>query len=395
MRTAHKEPPRARSPPIVEFVNALTLVLVAIVVALLIALVASQRQVRASKRVPRQTTSIVTSGPQLVDAAARLAPIGIAIVDETGRRVFENDSLPTYAAATGEAALVALRLRNLLGAAGDSDERLEQEVDLHGSVPRTIRLQAVPLFNGAVRLGTAAFIEDVTTRSQIDSMRSDFIANASHELKTPLGAMRLLAEALVATNDPAVANDLAERIQTEAERINRLVEDILDLAILESGPIEADEVDLCEVLDDALTQTRTFSNAVAIPIRHRCQPVMVSGDHRRLVSAIANLIENALSYTAVKGTEQPQPIAVRVWSEGGEAVIEVQDHGIGIPDRHQDRIFERFYRIDRGRSRASGGTGLGLAIVRHIAENHDGTVSVQSVSGEGSTFKILLPAVEV
>lgn len=362
---------------------------------LLIALVASRRRVQALTRSARRIALIGTAEPGPVTAAAGVAPIGIVIVDETGRRVFENDSSRGYAAATGDAAIVALRLRNLLSAAADSIEPTEREIELHGPVPRTIRLQAIPLFEGAERVGTAAFIEDRTTRSQIDSMRSDFIANASHELKTPLGAIRLLAEALVGTDDPATARDLAKKIQTEGERTNRLIEDILDLAVLESAPIESSSVELCDVVDDVITQSRAFSGVVEIPVQSSCEPVTVAGDHRRLVSAVANLVENALNYTAVKGVEQVQPIQVRVWPEGNRAFIEVEDHGIGIADRHQDRIFERFYRIDRGRSRTSGGTGLGLAIVRHVVENHHGNISVQSVPGEGSTFRIELPAVEV
>jgi signal transduction histidine kinase len=113
-----------------------------------------------------------------------------------------------------------------------------------------------------------------------------------------------------------------------------------------------------------------------------------------LISAVANLVENAINYTAAKALDQPAPVEVRIQRENKLAVIEVEDHGIGIPERHQDRIFERFYRVDRGRSRVSGGTGLGLAIVRHVVQNHQGRISVRSVSGEGSTFRIELPALE-
>jgi two-component system sensor histidine kinase SenX3 len=149
-----------------------------------------------------------------------------------------------------------------------------------------------------------------------------------------------------------------------------------------------------KAIGDVLVQTRTYSETVGIEIRDTSKPLIVMGDRRRLASAVANLVENALNFTAVRGDDLPSPIEVKLSSEGSEAVIEVEDHGIGIPERHQERIFERFYRVDRGRSRASGGTGLGLAIARHVVENHGGTISVHSLPGEGSTFRIELPAVE-
>ena len=118
------------------------------------------------------------------------------------------------------------------------------------------------------------------------------------------------------------------------------------------------------------------------------------GDRRRLVSAVANLIETAVVYTSAKGDSEPDPVQVRVFARSDSAIVEVEDHGIGIPERHIGRIFERFYRVDRGRSRARGGTGLGLAIVRHVVQNHWGEIEVDSVPGKGSTFRIVLPARE-
>ena len=369
-------------------------VLLLIATVLLITIALSQRRrIKGLSDTPPIAEVSVAAEEAAIRFAIEEAPLGVLVVDETGRRLFENETSKSYRT-TGDEAVVPLRLRNLLLDAQDGRESLDQEVRLHGPVPRVIRLQTVPLLDGEDRRGTVAFIEDVTTLSQIDSMRSDFIANASHELKTPLGAMRLLAEALVATGDPAVADDLAEKLQAEAERINRLIEDILDLAILESAELESTPVDLCNVVEAAMVQTRTYSEAVAIPVQSACDRIVIPGDRRRLVAAVANLVENALHYTAVKGDEHPQPIEVTVRRRDDTAEIEVEDHGIGIPERHQERIFERFYRVDRGRSRASGGTGLGLAIVRHVVENHNGTVSVRSVPGEGSTFRIDLPLTE-
>ena len=320
--------------------------------------------------------------------------MGIVVRNEVGDLVFQNEAAATYTAATADDAILGVRLRSLLDEAEGFDEDIEQQLELFSPTPRTIQLQAMPLFAGNERIGTAGFIEDLTTRSQIDSIRSDFIANASHELKTPLGAMRLLAEALVATDDSDVQRDVASKINAEASRMNRLVEDILDLALIESSPLEPQPVDLSQVAAEAIGKSRSLADALEIPVRQSVEPIRVAGDHRRLTSAVANLVENALNYTAAKDLPEPPPVHVRIRSEPRRAIIEVEDRGIGIPERHQERIFERFYRVDRGRSRASGGTGLGLAIVRHVVENHSGEVEVESVPGEGSTFRIVLPRQE-
>ena len=176
--------------------------------------------------------------------------------------------------------------------------------------------------------------------------------------------------------------------------MNRLVEDILDLALIESSTPEPEVVDLAVVATAAVEKSRSLAEALGITVHQSVQPVAVSGDRRRLTSALANLVENALSYTAAKGLAEPDPIHLRIRPEPTRAILEVEYHGIRIPQRHQERIFERFYRVDRGRSRASGGTGLGLAIVRHVVKNHSGEVEVESVPGEGSTFRIILPRQE-
>ena len=327
-------------------------------------------------------------------AAATEAPLGIVVRNQAGIVVFQNNAAAGYTAATADDAVLGVRLRSLLDEAQGFDEDIEQQIELFSPTPRTIQLQAIPLFAGGERVGTAGFIEDLTTRSQIDSIRSDFIANASHELKTPLGAMRLLAEALVATDDAVVQKEVAAKINLEATRMNRLVEDILDLALIEGSQIETEGLDLADVAAEAVAKSRSLAEALGIAVRQSVESVRVAGDRRQLTSAVANLVENALNYTAAKGLPEPAPVDLRIFGDSGRAIIEVEDRGIGIPERHQERVFERFYRVDRGRSRASGGTGLGLAIVRHVVQNHSGTVEVTSTPGEGSTFRIVLPAQE-
>jgi two-component system sensor histidine kinase SenX3 len=383
-------------------VTTLSYLLLLISAGLVVALLLARRRILAlggfSKPPGIQSPALDSAGALTrmarFETAAALAPVGIVIMDEFGEKVFENAVAAECTAPTADDAVLGLRLRSLFAEAADFDESIEQEIELYSPSPRTMLLQAIPVFEGSKRTGTVAFIEDLTTTSRLDSIRSDFIANASHELKTPLGAMRLLADALLATDRPEVSRDLAERIQGEAGRMTRLVEDILDLALIEQARPQAEAVDICDVARDAVEQSKVLAETTGVAVQLSCAPAILNADRRQLVSAIANLVENAINYTAAKGIDQPAPVEVTVQREGDLAVIEVEDHGIGIPDRHQDRVFERFYRVDRGRSRASGGTGLGLAIVRHVVQNHEGEISLRSVSGVGSTFRIELPALE-
>jgi two-component system sensor histidine kinase SenX3 len=326
--------------------------------------------------------------------ALGVSPVGIIIVDDAGNEVFANHAATPYAAGRAGDAVVGLRLRELIAEVVGKGEPQEQEIEVFTPSQRTIMLRAMPLHSGGKHTGTIAFTDDLTARSRVDTIRRDFVANASHELKTPIGALRLLAEALVATPDPEVRASLNERIQSEATRMTRLVEDILDLSLIEEHQTVRGVVDICEVIADSVQQATLSSETLGVPIETKCESVEVLGDHRRLVSAVANLIENAITYTSVKGADDDTPVAVRAYRDGADAIVTVEDHGIGIAARHQARIFERFYRVDQGRSRASGGTGLGLAIVRHVVQNHWGEVEVESVPGKGSTFKITLPARE-
>jgi len=328
------------------------------------------------------------------DSVLETITIGVVIIDERGNQVFANPAAMAYTTGRGGDAVVGIRIKELLQLVADTGQAEEQEVEVFTPSQRTIVLKAMPLAYGNERLGIALFSEDHTPKSRVDEIRRDFVANASHELKTPLGALRLLAEALVATRDPTLQTSLSERIQSEATRMTRLVEDILDLSLVEAHQTVRGVVEISDVVDEAVRQVTLVSEALAVPIEVECDRVEVLGDHRRLVSAIANLIENAVSYTRAKGIDAIEPVQVRGYRSEDRALIEVEDHGIGIAERHLARIFERFYRVEKGRSRASGGTGLGLAIVRHIVQNHWGEVKVDSVPGKGSTFTVVLPARE-
>ena len=234
-----------------------------------------------------------------------------------------------------------------------------------------------------------ATIEDVSERRRVDAVRTDFVANISHELKTPVGALAVLAEALGAESDLDVVHRVAERMVNEAHRLSRTIDDLLELSRIELGeaPVR-DVVDVGDVVDGAVARARQLAEVRSIAIEVLDVPAgaRVLGDHRQLVSALGNLVENAVKYS-----EPGSAVQVRVRVEGATIELMVADHGVGIPSQDHDRIFERFYRVDKGRGRDTGGTGLGLSIVRHVATNHRGDVLVSSQEGQGSTFVLRLP----
>jgi two-component system sensor histidine kinase SenX3 len=220
-------------------------------------------------------------------------------------------------------------------------------------------------------------------------VRTDFVANISHELKTPVGAIGLLAETLQAEDDPEVAERLAHRIQDEAFRVGRTIDDLLDLSKIELGQVATPEaVSVEAIVREAVARIRPAAEHAGITVSSDVPDgLQVTGDRRQLTSALSNLLDNAVKYSDEGGS-----VEVLAIGRPGEVVLTVADHGIGIPARDMERVFERFYRVDQARSRETGGTGLGLAIVRHVVANHHGSVEVDSRLGEGSTFTLLLPA---
>jgi two-component system sensor histidine kinase SenX3 len=265
-----------------------------------------------------------------------------------------------------------------------------QTLELFGPPPRTVVVSGAPVESGAGWCGAVSTIADVTERARLEAMRTDFVANISHELKTPVGALALLAEALIGEDDTEVVDRLADKMVLEAHRVARIIEDLLELSRIELGEHPSwDEVGAGLVAAEAVERVRPLADYrdIEVQLHEPAAAVTVAGDVRQLVSAVANLVENGVKYSdpgsvvevAVRGDER--------WAE-----LVVTDHGIGIPARDLDRIFERFYRVDRARSRETGGTGLGLSIVRHVATNHGGTVAVESHEGVGSTFTLRIPA---
>lgn len=268
-----------------------------------------------------------------------------------------------------------------LARAGDRGNRL---VDLHGP-PRTwLTIQSEPLPNG----GAVVTTQDVSERMLTDAMRTDFVTNISHELKTPVGALAVLADAIDGEEDPEVVQRVVQRIVTESHRAVNTIDDLLRLSQIESARHDDDVVELAAVVQNAIGRGRIADGGRGVDVMsfEPADPILVMGDERQLSSAIGNLVENAVKYSKDGGIVQVRTRLAGPWVE-----IMVADQGIGIPERDLDRVFERFYRVDKARSRDTGGTGLGLAIVRHVATNHGGEVLVSSEEGEGSTFVFRLP----
>ncbi len=457
---------------------------------------------------------------------------GVVLCDENGTVIYRNGRANALMVSRHGDALAAQAVTDVLEDAWHEGSA-ERTLDLYGPPRRTLQVRARQIDDGRRPLGVIALIEDVSERRRLEEIRRDFVANVSHELKTPMGALGLLAETLVSEPDPDVAQRLAGRIHNEAFRVSRIIDDLLDLSRIESEEAPPREPVLVNlVMADAIERVRATADqrGLEIVLHEPSPPVAVMGDRRQLVSAMHALLENAITYSydnskvvvtgavqrfspthpsfsgdladegdrpgsdpvtgeypavlpdadavgddrghrraagrrrrqadsgadtgeteattsadtpaggtgdleftpeildqyaplgqtapgasAATGTTAPSmPVPPVVTAEGDAAGtgpadssaagsaswrieerdnvrLSVQDHGVGIPARDLDRIFERFYRVDHGRSRNTGGTGLGLSIVRHVANNHQGWVDVESREGEGSTFTLVLP----
>lgn len=244
------------------------------------------------------------------------------------------------------------------------------------------------------RLGSSKVLllaDDLTQLARVDETRRDFVANVSHELKTPVGAIGLLAETMQdAAEDPVAVRRFAQRMQSEAKRLTVLVQEIIELSRVQAAAnlVDASEVEIDDVVAEAAALNATLAEAQGIGISvGGTTGLQVFGSASMLTSAVSNLIVNALTYSP-SGTR----IGISTRVDRGMVEISVKDDGIGISQENLERVFERFFRVDRARSRTTGGTGLGLAIVKHIASNHGGDVAAWSKEGSGSTFTLRIPA---
>lgn len=353
--------------------------------------------VEATSLVERVIDRALERGGDVSLAEARLAsalaviPQGVVVYDGDGGIAFRNKVAAGYLTARHGEVLVEEAINDLAEevAAGTSTEVPSRTVDLFGPPRRTLVLRGIPLERNSEGVGALVVIDDVTDRRRLEAVRRDFVANISHELKTPIGALGLLAETLLSEDDPAVARRLAERMLDEAFRVGRTIDDLLELSRIEADEEAATtDVPVHLFIAEAVDRVRGAAEqqGIEIEVKEPSARLTVAGDRRQLVSATYNLLENAVKYS-----DRGSVVQVRAHTDGRWIDLAVEDHGIGIPRRDLERVFERFYRVDRARSRETGGTGLGLAIVRHVANNHAGEVRVESREGEGSTFTLRLP----
>lgn len=338
-------------------------------------------------------------GPEDEDTGMYLAEAvdaiddGIVIVDRSGTVRKRNAAAARFHDARHAEAVVEQAIDELLTEALEGNP-VQRELQLYGPPPETLLLRGFPLREGAVVVGAVVFIRDMSEVRRIDEVRRDFVSNVSHELKTPIGALTLLAETLVSSDDDEIMRQLAERVLGEADRLGRIVDDLLDLSLIESNDVSAREpVPVERIIHEAVDRVRPVADdrGIAIVVGAIDAERTVMCDHQRVTSAVTNLLDNAVKYSEAEADGDHATVRIEAVHEGDRLAITVQDHGIGIPTRDLERIFERFYRVDRARSRATGGTGIGLSIVRHVAQAHGGEVTVESREGEGSTFRFVLP----
>ncbi len=311
-------------------------------------------------------------------------------VDAGGRVLWAHPSLGALRVVRRNLVNVA-ELGRMVHRARSTDQPASRDLTVRRpgrrQAPIRLHVRVAPMADGAVLV----LVEDITEAERLDHARRDFVANVSHELKTPIGALALLAEAVTqAEQDPVAVERFSGRMLAETRRLTTLINDLMDLSRLEG--VEAlppmEPVDVDDVVAQACDDTRLLAQDKNISfLRGGVGGLHVEGVEEQLATAVRNLIVNAVNYSPSSTN-----VAVTTGAVSGSVTIAVTDQGIGIPPTELDRIFERFYRVDPARSRDTGGTGLGLSIVKHVCANHGGDCEVWSKVGEGSTFTIRLPA---
>ena len=360
-------------------------------IATLLAFFLSKRSTRKLNNAIKSESLVTAKAPEdqlerFMDALD-LLPIGIVIVDlKLNRRVRNNAA----------AAMTGVRYVDIL--VDQAVDAMIDEIKVAKSGNRI--LEAVAGTTRYFKISGQAMddqrgivtVEDITEKSRIDTVQTDFVANLSHELKTPIGAVAALADSLNGETETEVVWRLAERIVTESHRMSRIVDDLLDLSRVEFGGTEEwTDIDLATVLVEVVSTNQYAAKRQGLGLSLTgSAELLVRGDRSQLISVFSNLVDNAIKYSEIGGI-----VNVSSTIKGEEIMVSVTDHGIGIAERDQKRIFERFYRVDKARSRATGGTGLGLSIVRHIVLEHGGAIDIRSEEGVGSTFTVRLPRVAV
>ncbi len=331
----------------------------------------------------------VAAGPQLASSEEILAaafdalPSGVVIADVDATILFENLAAKAMSGVRHIDVLVEEAVVALVQSGVDVETQ-HRRFDTAGSPSRSFDIRTKRLSDHRI----VATVEDVTEQSRVDTVRTDFVANLSHELKTPIGGIAALADTMIGETDPQIIERLSARIVDESYRLSRIVDDLLDLSRIEFGGADDwDPVVITDVVNEVVARTQHEAIRAGVSVvAKNVSGVRVLGDRMQLVSALENLVSNAVKYSG-----DGKLVQIEVQSTSELVSIAVIDQGIGIGSKDHQRIFERFYRVDRARSRSTGGSGLGLSIVRHVASNHGGNVTVVSEEGRGSTFTIVLP----
>jgi two-component system phosphate regulon sensor histidine kinase PhoR len=352
---------------------------------------------RMAEDLQRSHAAIVAERDRLA-AVLRVMVEGVLVVDAEERIVLANPRLRELLGIRGEveglrplAAVRNAEVDDALREALAASQPVHREITLVGAERRVLALHAASFAIGDAK-GAVAVFHDMSEVRRLEIVRRDFVANASHEIKTPLTAIRGFAEMLLSSDPPPRdARNHLEIILRHSERLSRLVEDLLELSRLESGTftLEPEELDLAALaakLGREL-EPRLRERGISIRIQAEAAPHAFA-DARAVEQILQNLLDNALKYS-----DPDREIDVRVSAQGDSVRVDVADRGIGIPEADRARIFERFYRVDRGRAREQGGTGLGLSIVKHLVQASGGDVWVESTPGVGSTFSFTLPAI--
>ncbi|WP_349269991.1 signal-transduction histidine kinase senX3 [Mycolicibacterium parafortuitum] len=378
-------------------VSALLLVAVVALLAMAIGVAAGVR-VAPRVRERRQRRSTEQSGitvSQMLEHIVSQSPIGIVVVDHFRDVVYMNER-------ASELGLLRERLlddrawavakRTLAtGEPGEFDLS-----PLKGDRPGRSGLSVrghVQLLTELDRRFAVLYVDDQSEHARMEATRRDFVANVSHELKTPVGALGVLAEAVLASaDDPATVAHFAEKMVMESTRLANMVGELIELSRLQGGERLPDlgTVDVDVVVSEALSRHKVAAENADITVTTDAPTgFRVLGDQTLLVTAIANLVSNAIAYSP-----NGSSVSISRRRRGRNVEIAVTDRGIGIAPADQERVFERFFRVDKARSRATGGTGLGLAIVKHVAANHNGSIRLWSQPGTGSTFTLSIPAAD-
>jgi two-component system sensor histidine kinase SenX3 len=321
---------------------------------------------------------------------------GIAIYGQDDQLIHTNPYASSFLSGVHSGALIADAIDELFQTR-DGQEVIDQELDVFdNSHPSSVTHSRKKTFYIILRelsiegnqIGSVVTIEDISEQERLESVRRDFISNISHELKTPIGAIALLTETLLGEPDTDLVQKFAPNILQETERLSETIDDLLSLSRIEHGSTDSfNQIDLLKCIEQAIDRVNTFAkqNEVTVLTSFPPAPVHLFGDELQLTSAFYNILENSVKYKRINQGK----VHLTVQQLDDFIEVKISDNGIGIPTKDLDRVFERFYCVDR--SHSGSGVGLGLAIVRHVIVNHEGVIRIESTEGVGTTFFIQFP----